>query len=261
MRSLACAQLLLALGLAGCSGLLPRGSSVASSPFSTYDEAKAAFGPHRALQDLGGPAGRSGVRPAEQRQRHRHSLPRRWRGSRRTPARRWRRSTVACATACWRSRPVAPMCTASASKAASARANSSSDFFNFRRITHIEGWRFEAMVVARDDLVLFKNVGGEPRIDVTERQVNPLGPFQSGGEAAGSWTRRDFRVLRRTPAPIGQWLLSSTKIADGLPAARMWWPRVPRMSCAPGWFAGNERLNAPGRCRSAAPWPAAARRR
>jgi hypothetical protein len=58
------------------------------------------------------------------------------------------------------------------------------DFLNFRRTTAVSGWRFKALVVVRDGLVLFRNYGGEPKIVRTEKQVNPLGPFQPAGEAA-----------------------------------------------------------------------------
>lgn len=57
------------------------------------------------------------------------------------------------------------------------------DFLNFRRTTVVTGWRFEGMVAVRDGLVLFRTFGGTPSTDRTERQVNPLGPLQSGGEA------------------------------------------------------------------------------
>lgn len=54
------------------------------------------------------------------------------------------------------------------------------DFLNFRRITHTSGWRFEGVVLVRDDgIVLFRNYAGEPRIESTEEQRNPLGPLQS----------------------------------------------------------------------------------
>jgi hypothetical protein len=54
------------------------------------------------------------------------------------------------------------------------------DFFNFARTTRTSGWRFEAVVLVRDDgVVLFRNHAGEPRIDVTEHVRNPLGPLQS----------------------------------------------------------------------------------
>lgn len=64
------------------------------------------------------------------------------------------------------------------------------DFFNFRRRTSITGWRFTALVVVLDDLVLFTSHGGEPRVDQVDERVNPLGPFQSIGEASGGMLKR-----------------------------------------------------------------------
>lgn len=61
-----------------------------------------------------------------------------------------------------------------------------SDFFALRRVTHVTGWSFDALVVAADGKVLFRNMAGQPAIDRVERQVNPLGPLQSMGESAGS---------------------------------------------------------------------------
>ena len=60
-----------------------------------------------------------------------------------------------------------------------------SDFLNFRRTTHVTGWRFEGLLAVRDGVVLFRSHGGEPRTDRTELQVNPLGPLQGAGEAVG----------------------------------------------------------------------------
>ncbi|MES2091897.1 MAG: hypothetical protein V4532_18235 [Pseudomonadota bacterium] len=60
------------------------------------------------------------------------------------------------------------------------------DFLNFHRKTAITGWRFEGLVVVRNGVVLFTNYGGEPQIERSERQSNPLGPLQPAGEAAGS---------------------------------------------------------------------------
>lgn len=188
MRSLACT--VLALGLAGCSGLLPRGSSVASSAFSTYDEAKAAFDriePYKTsvaqLAALGfDPQGSANVTLIPYPEVVARLAPHPG-----VPLEALDRGVRDCMLAQSACRAYVYRFSQQSRK---REGEFLSDFFNFRRITHIEGWRFEAMVVARDDLVLFKNVGGEPRIDVTERQVNPLGPFQSGGEAAGSWARR-----------------------------------------------------------------------
>jgi hypothetical protein len=64
------------------------------------------------------------------------------------------------------------------------------DFLNFRRTVRVVGWRFEGLVAVRNGVVLFRSHGGEPRNDRTERQVNPLGPLQPAGEAAGTLIRR-----------------------------------------------------------------------
>ena len=50
----------------------------------------------------------------------------------------------------------------------------------------ITGWRFEGLLVVRDDVLLFRSHAGEPRTDRTELEVHPLGPFQPAGESAGS---------------------------------------------------------------------------
>ena len=58
------------------------------------------------------------------------------------------------------------------------------DFFNFYRVTHTSGWRFQGVVLVRDDnLVLFRNHSGEPNIEKTDVRRNPLGPLQSFGES------------------------------------------------------------------------------
>lgn len=63
------------------------------------------------------------------------------------------------------------------------------DFFNIRRINHITGWWFEALIVVTDGTVLFRNFAGQAQIDQVERSVNPLGPLQPAGEASGSLLR------------------------------------------------------------------------
>lgn len=64
------------------------------------------------------------------------------------------------------------------------------DFLNIRRTTTVRGWRFDALVVVGEGVVLFRSHAGQPRIDQVERQVNPLGPFQPAGESAGQLMRR-----------------------------------------------------------------------
>ena len=61
-----------------------------------------------------------------------------------------------------------------------------SDFFNVSRTTHLTAWRFEALIVVSNDVVLFRNYSGQARIERVDRQSNPLGPFQPAGEGAGA---------------------------------------------------------------------------
>lgn len=56
------------------------------------------------------------------------------------------------------------------------------DFLNFRRHTLTSGWKFSALIVVVDDLVVYKQWSGEPRIEATDERTNPLGPLQSMGE-------------------------------------------------------------------------------
>ena len=58
------------------------------------------------------------------------------------------------------------------------------DLLNFKRITAVDSWRFDALVALRDDVVLFNTYGGEPRNRRIESEINPLGPLQSAGESA-----------------------------------------------------------------------------
>ena len=45
------------------------------------------------------------------------------------------------------------------------------------------GWRFNALVVLKDDLVVYKLWGGQPTIRETEKDTRPLGPLQNLGES------------------------------------------------------------------------------
>ena len=56
------------------------------------------------------------------------------------------------------------------------------DLFNFRRKSTETGWRFEALVVIIDDIVVYKLWGGNPIIDQNKETKNPLGPLQNSGD-------------------------------------------------------------------------------
>lgn len=60
------------------------------------------------------------------------------------------------------------------------------DFLTFRRTTAVTGWRFDALIVVRDGVVLFRKFGGERQISRVEQHTNPLGPLQGAGEVAAA---------------------------------------------------------------------------
>jgi hypothetical protein len=55
------------------------------------------------------------------------------------------------------------------------------DFINYRRRTQISGWRFAAVIVVVNDVVVFKSWTGMPAISEAEETVQPLGPLQDRG--------------------------------------------------------------------------------
>lgn len=57
------------------------------------------------------------------------------------------------------------------------------DILNFRRKTDSVGWRFNAVVLITDSVVVYKLTGGQPAIHEHEESSNPLGPLQ---ESAGA---------------------------------------------------------------------------
>jgi len=57
------------------------------------------------------------------------------------------------------------------------------DFFNFKRKVDIVGWRFNAVLLIKNNLVIYKLTGGQPSIHEHEESMNPLGPFQGSGES------------------------------------------------------------------------------
>lgn len=55
------------------------------------------------------------------------------------------------------------------------------DFLNFQRRTETTGWRFNAIVLLVDDLVVYRSWSGQPVVDEKEVTRNPLGPLQDIG--------------------------------------------------------------------------------
>lgn len=56
------------------------------------------------------------------------------------------------------------------------------DFLNFKRNTETTGWKFSALIVVIDGVVVYKQWNGQPKIETTDLRINPMGPLQSMGE-------------------------------------------------------------------------------
>jgi hypothetical protein len=57
------------------------------------------------------------------------------------------------------------------------------DFINYHRRTETTGWRFNALILVVDDVVVYRSWGGQPEVNEIDNQKNPLGPFQDIGPA------------------------------------------------------------------------------
>lgn len=55
------------------------------------------------------------------------------------------------------------------------------DVLGFYRETHTAGWRFNGLILLKDEIVVYKLTGGQPAIQQTEENQNPLGPVQAIG--------------------------------------------------------------------------------
>ena len=69
-----------------------------------------------------------------------------------------------------------------ASRIAKVRTgNFFSDFLNFSRKTDTTGWRFNAVILLVNDVVVYRTWGGQPTVNESEVHTNPLGPLQDVG--------------------------------------------------------------------------------
>lgn len=55
------------------------------------------------------------------------------------------------------------------------------DFLNFSRRTDTSGWRFNAVILLVNDVVVYRTWAGQPVVNETEVRTNPLGPLQDIG--------------------------------------------------------------------------------
>lgn len=177
------------LGLAGCSMMLPRGASDTASPFATYAEAQTAAERIRPfatkfsdLPSLGFDAERGknvAVIPYPE-------IVARLAPYSGVPLDQLDAGIRACITAQADCRGYLFSFRREDTR---REGNFLADFLNVRRVTHVTGWTFEALVVVSGETVLFRSVAGEPRVERLDRRTNPLGPLQPAGESAGSLLR------------------------------------------------------------------------
>jgi hypothetical protein len=166
--------------IAGCSSMLPSDKNIIKSPWSSFDEAKAAFDrvePHQTtaeeLKALGfDPYATPNISilnyldimklfdydPA-----HEESLA---------------EGIRSCLEA-------KELCHAYDVQAANIQrermGNVLADMLRFRRKTKETGWRFKALIFLIDGQVVYKMWGGQPVVDEYEENRKPLGPFQDIG--------------------------------------------------------------------------------
>ncbi len=77
-----------------------------------------------------------------------------------------------------------------ASKIAKTRTgNFFADFINYKQRTETKGWRFNALILYVDDLVVYRSWGGQPKVDELDVATKPLGPFQDLGPSVVSTGR------------------------------------------------------------------------
>lgn len=55
------------------------------------------------------------------------------------------------------------------------------DFTNFKRRSETTGWRFNALVLLVNGVVVYRAWGGQPNVNEIEVNTNPLGPLQGIG--------------------------------------------------------------------------------
>ena len=57
------------------------------------------------------------------------------------------------------------------------------DMLNFKKITDVTGWQFDALVIISNELVVYKTWSGKPNIHEVEQERHPLGPLQGIGSS------------------------------------------------------------------------------
>lgn len=173
---------LFSLAVAGCSSMLPR-SSVVTSSFGQFDALRAAVEELQPMRSDERTLVRLGLDPA--------SLPNTTILTYADLLRRYAPGTVAIKedmdpgiVACLAARDGCRGWELSVASIERRRSgNFWADFLNFRRRTVTSGWRFNALILLADGVVVYRSWGGQPLVNEVDDRRNPLGPLQDVGPA------------------------------------------------------------------------------
>ena len=179
---LRCFIALIPFFLAGCTSLLPRVQSE-SSPFASFEEARVAIESLEPMRSTITTLAQKGIDPVKQPNTVilTHSdVVRRFLPSNLLKREDLDPGVIACLDA----REACRGWEISAERVLRARTGGFfPDFTNFSRRTETTGWRFNALVLLANDVVVYRAWGGQPNLMEVEVRTNPLGPLQDLGPA------------------------------------------------------------------------------
>ncbi len=173
-------MLALALTVAGCGSMLPKSQSQ-SPTFQTFDEARQAIESLVPRQSNLHALSEMGLTPAKQPNTliltHADVVRRMVNGSV-----MGKEDLDPGIVTCINARDACRGWELNVARISKARTGSFlADFVNFKRRTETTGWRFNALILLVDDVVVYRGWGGQPVINEVEVNTNPLGPLQDMG--------------------------------------------------------------------------------
>jgi hypothetical protein len=171
---------MLMLLLGGCSSLLPH-ARTESSPFKTFEAARQAIDALEPMKSDVKALTKLGIDPVTQANTvilTQADIVRRF-----VPSALLKREDLDPGVlACLEARDACRGWEITAVRLARARTgNFLTDFTNFHRRTETTGWRFNALILLVNDVVVYRAWGGQPRVNEIEVNTNPLGPLQELG--------------------------------------------------------------------------------
>lgn len=171
-----------ALLAGGCSSMLPRARSE-STPFNSFDEARNAIDSLIPMKSDVAALAKLGIDPVKQPNTSiltHADIVRRF-----VPSALLKREDLDSGVlACLEARDACRGWEITAARISKARTgNFLADFTNFSRRSETTGWRFNALVLLVNDVVVYRAWGGQPSVREIEVNTNPLGPLQEMGPA------------------------------------------------------------------------------